>query len=66
MVFVMKNPYTKDDTKQGDKRNGIHEDNGNVSKKANKVPSALSLVPIKSPKVIWLKAKLVEIIDFTK
>ena len=45
MVFVMKNPYAEHATKQGDKRNGIHEDNGNVPKKANKVPFASSLVP---------------------
>ena len=38
----MKNPRAQDGMK-GQKRNGI--DNDNVPKKANKVPSASSLVP---------------------
>ena len=47
MVFTMqKNPYTiAAGEKQGEKRNGTHEDNGNVPKKAKKAPAAASLVP---------------------
>ena len=47
MVFTMqKNPYTlAAGEKQGEKRNGTHEDNGSVPKKAKKAPAAASLVP---------------------
>ena len=47
MVFTMqKNPYTiAAGEKQGEKRNGTHEDNGSIPKKATKAPAAASLVP---------------------
>ena len=48
MVFTMqKNPYTiAAGGKQGEKRNGIHKDNGSVSKKAMKVSAAAGVVAL--------------------
>ena len=45
MVFTMKNPYIQAGEKQGEKRSGTHDYNGNEQKKAKKAPSAASLVP---------------------
>ena len=49
MTFIMKkNPYLKAGEKQGEKRNGTHEDSGNAQKKARKALSAASLVLMES------------------
>ena len=44
MGFNVRSPYDESEVKQGEKRNGSHDDNGNVQKKAKKAPSAASLV----------------------
>ena len=44
MGFNVRSPYDESEVKQGEKRNGSHDDNGNIQKKAKKAPSAASLV----------------------